>query len=125
MTLEQLVVEAHGFRANRLEIQKQADLLEQKEKDCLYEIQKRLEAAGNDKDGMIIHFGDFNLEVKKKPSPVVDSWPDLLQFIRDTGQTDLLQKRLTESAVKQRWDNGDELPGVSKTDKVTLKITKE
>lgn len=125
MILDQLMADAHGFRSNRLELQKQADLLEQKEKDCLYEIQKYLESTGDDEDGTTLRAGEFKLEVKKKPSPIVDSWPDLLQFIRDTGQTDLLQKRLTESAVKQRWDNGDTLPGVSKAYKVTLKITKD
>jgi hypothetical protein len=33
-------------------------------------------------------------------------------YIREHGALDLLQRRLTESAVKLRWDDGIQIPGV-------------
>jgi hypothetical protein len=47
-----------------------------------------------------------------------------LEYIKATGSVDLLQKRVTESAVKLRWDAGVSLPGVEKTTKDVITVTK-
>ena len=44
--------------------------------------------------------------------PYISDYSLLEQHIRDTGSLDLLHKRLTESAVKARWDDGVQVPGV-------------
>ena len=47
---------------------------------------------------------------KDKPRP--DDWTKIWGYIQMTGDFDLLQHRLTEEAVKARWEAGIEVPGI-------------
>ena len=64
-----------------------------------------------------------NMETKQTAS--VQSWPQILEYIKETGSVDLLQKRLTESAVKARWTAGVDVPGVLNIPKHVITITKD
>lgn len=123
MTLTEMLSKSYTTRTARLAIQKQADVLEQQEKDLQYEIQKYLEATSSLCDGVQIH-DEFSLDISTKDEPLTTDWPRLLEYIKTTGSVDLLQKRLTVSAVKQRWDDKIELPGVDHVNKVAFKISK-
>ena len=103
-----------------MSIQKEADALEQREKDILYELTKSCTEAKVE----IVH-GDYHLKAVRKTTPLVTDWAATLEYVKATGQIDLLQKRLTESAVKLRWDGGVDIPGVSRSDKYVVTITKE
>jgi hypothetical protein len=60
------------------------------------------------------------LEVKVKP--YISDYTALEGYIREHGALDLLQKRLTESAVKLRWDDGVAIPGVGVIEEEKLVI---
>lgn len=107
-------------RERRLKLQREADELEQQEKDILYAITK-----GMDQPEVFVHEGPFVLKAVRKEVPLVNDWAATLNFIKSTGSVDLLQKRLTDSAVKARWDNGLDIPGVSHAFKYTTTVTKE
>ena len=62
--------------------------------------------------------------VKKKEVPQVEDWPALYTHIMKTKSFDLLQKRVAEKAIEERWTNGKKVPGVTKFTKVTVSITK-
>lgn len=109
------------LRAQRLKLQKEVDTLEQQEKDILYEIQKEMSAAGLTTYSM----DGYTSHAKPKEVPLVTDWPALLDYIRQTGEVDMLQKRVTDSAVKLRWDNGVYLPGVEKSTRTTITVTKD
>ena len=47
-----------------------------------------------------------------KQKPYISDWTALNEYIKEHDATDLLQKRLTESAVKLRWDDDIQIPGV-------------
>ncbi len=51
-------------------------------------------------------------------------WPKLYTYIVRTKSFDLLQKRLSISAVRERWEAGKIVPGVSKFTAVSLSVTK-
>ncbi len=61
--------------------------------------------------------------VTQSQRPVILDWSELEVWIRANNAVDMLQKRLTDSAVKLRWDDGIQVPGVGiqTTDKVTIK----
>lgn len=59
-------------------------------------------------------------QVRTSVEPVVTDWHETLQYIRDTGSTDLLQRRLTVSAVKLRWADGLQIPGVDQYEESKL-----
>lgn len=109
------------LREQRLALQRQVDKLEQDEKDIMYEITSELVASGKNTSSE----EGFVAKLKSTPASQVTDWVQTLDYIRATGQVDLLQKRLTESAVKARWDSGVDIPGVEKTVKHTVTITKE
>lgn len=44
--------------------------------------------------------------------PEATDWPALYKYITKTGNFDLLHKRLTIDAFKDRWDDGKAIPGV-------------
>ena len=108
-------------RQERLKLQRQVDKLEQEEKDLLYQIQKDMVAARKGE----AYFGGYTVSVKSKDAPVPTDWPAILAYIIANNSTDLLQRRLTESAVKARWDRGIDIPGIDKSVKYQVTITKE
>jgi hypothetical protein len=42
----------------------------------------------------------------------VNDWEEVYKYIKANDAFDLLQRRLTETAVKLRWDDGIRLPGI-------------
>lgn len=107
-------------RADRLALQKQVDSLKQEEDDLMYEITKELNANSL----FELKYDNFVVTRTVKPASNVTDWPALLEYIKATGSVDLLQKRVSESAVKLRWDAGVTLPGVDKTTKDSITVTK-
>ena len=53
-----------------------------------------------------------HVTLKRRVKPAVGNWQELYDYIQKTGEFDLLQKRLTESAVSDRWEDEVEIPGV-------------
>ena len=107
-----------SVRKQRLSLQREADLLEQKEKA----LQNYLinDMVGKDLD--VLTDGEDQVVLVTSVEPVATSWPKLLDYIIANEAVDLLQKRLTASAVKLRWRDGEAIPGIEKTEKHTLKF---
>lgn len=118
--MENLYEQYHTLREKRLKVQREADDLEQQEKDIMYELTKGLsdKSHKNCADG-------YTFQAVRKEVATARDWSAILLFVKETGAIDLLQKRLTESAVKLRWDAGVEVPGVELTHKYAVTITKD
>lgn len=56
--------------------------------------------------------------------PQVKDWDKLYKFIKKTGSFDLMQRRLTDTAIQERWDNGKEVPGVEPFNVVKVSLNK-
>lgn len=109
------------MREQRLALQRQVDKMEQDEKDLMYTLTNEMVSSNS----LTTSADGFVAKRKTVNSPIVQDWTLTLEYVRATGQVDLLQKRLTESAVKARWDAGVDIPGVDKLVKHTVTITKE
>jgi hypothetical protein len=56
--------------------------------------------------------------------PQVKDWEAFYKYVKKTGNFDLMQKRLTDTAIKERWDAGQEVPGVEHFNVVSVSINK-
>ena len=59
-----------------------------------------------------------------KPIPQVNDWALLYKYIKRTGAFELLQRRLGEGAVKDRWSAKKTVPGVGVFNAVVVSVTK-
>jgi hypothetical protein len=107
-----------SVRKQRLSLQREADLLEQKEKALQNDLINEMVSHNIN----LFKDGEDEVTLVTTVEPVATSWPALLDYIRKNDALDLFQKRLTASAVKLRWADGEAIPGVDKTDKHTLKF---
>jgi hypothetical protein len=62
--------------------------------------------------------------VVTKPVPQVKDWEKFYKYVKKTDQFELLQRRLSDAAVKERWDAGKQVPGVESFNVVTLSVNK-
>lgn len=65
-----------------------------------------------------------NATVQRKVRPSVEDWDALYKHVAKTKEWELLQRRLGEKAVQDRWDAGKTVPGVGKFDYVTVSLKK-
>lgn len=65
-----------------------------------------------------------NISKKKSVIAVVNDWPAFHKFIAENEAFELLQKREAITAVRERWDNGEEIPGLERGQKVSVHVSK-
>lgn len=46
------------------------------------------------------------------------------KYVKSKNRFDLLQRRLSDAAIKEMWEDGKEVPGVEKFNAVTLSVNK-
>lgn len=106
-----------AYQARRAK-QKEIDALEQEEKRVKEHIINTFKKA--DIDGARGERGSVSLS--EKDVPKVEDWDQFYAHIKKTGDFDLLQRRPGEAACQERWQDGKEIPGVSKFHKVDVKL---
>lgn len=56
--------------------------------------------------------------------PVVEKWDALYAHIQKTGNFEFLQRRVSAPAIREIWDDGEEVPGVAAISLQKLSVTK-
>lgn len=56
--------------------------------------------------------------------PTAEDWDEVYEYIHENKAWDLLHKRLSSAAIKERWDDGVEIPGVGAFPVEKLSLTK-
>jgi hypothetical protein len=107
-----------SVRKRRLSLQREADLLEQEEKGLVNDLINFMNTDGRS----VWKEGEDEVTLIESTEPVVNEWPKVLDYIIENDAVDLLQKRLTASAVKKRWDDGVSIPGIVASIKQSLKF---
>jgi hypothetical protein len=97
-------------RKARLAKQREVDELEVVEKKLKAEIIAALAASS----AKAIGGQTVTLTLKTKNKPVARDWSQVYDYIKQHDAFDLLQKRLTETAVSLRWEEGEVIPGIEK-----------
>ena len=62
------------------------------------------------------------LTLDKVADAVPEDWDALYKHTILTGEFDLLHKRITTTAVKERWQEGKEVPGVAHIEKLVINL---
>lgn len=110
----------YQLREKRLLMQKETDAVEAEEKalkEHLIQTLPKSEAGG-------IAGKLARVSVVTKAVPRVEDWDKLYAYIKKKGEFELLQRRVADTAVQERWEAGKAVPGVASFDVVTLSMNK-
>ncbi len=110
----------YKLRNKRLEMEKAVELVKTEEtalKNYIIEVLPKSQASGV--------AGKFaRVTVSNKDIPQVKDWVAFYKYIKKTGSFDLMQRRLSGGAVKERLESGVKLPGVEMFHIPTVSINK-
>ena len=110
----------YTLRAKRLELEKSVDSLKQEEADMKADIIAELhESSLNGAKGAIA-----TASVTHKTKPKVTDWELVYDYIKETGNVELLHKRLTEGLWASMQEDGIEIPGVEPMVLTDLSLTR-
>jgi hypothetical protein len=107
-------------REERLRVQKEAEAIKARETELYNCIMSTLNES-TDTGAMGKLYGVQRIE---KDQVQVKDWDSVWQYIQQTGSFDLLQKRVNEKAAKERFENGEAVPGAEVVKVPTLSFTK-
>ena len=108
------------LRAKRLAMQKEVDAVAAEEsafKEHIIQTLPKSEASG-------VAGKLCRVTVVTKEIPQVKDWDAFYKYVKKTGNFDLMQRRLTDAAIKARWEDGKEIPGVEHFNAVSVSINK-
>jgi len=66
----------------------------------------------------------YRVQRIEKDRPRVGDWAEVWQHIQKTGEFDLVQRRLNDKAIMERWEAGNQVPGVAVEKIPTLSFRK-
>jgi hypothetical protein len=110
--IEPLLERARALNQQRLELDRKSKELSKQVDSLTAEIIAQMHAAG------VTEACGSRIVVKQKA--FISDWTALNEYIKEHDATDLLQKRLTETAVRLRWDDGIAIPGVGMVEEEKL-----
>ena len=108
------------LREARLAKQKEAEVIEAEEKALKEHIIQTLPKS--EASGVAGKVARVTVIIKQIAQ--VKDWDLFYKHVKKTGEFELLQRRLTDTAIKERWENGKKIPGVEPFDAVTVSINK-
>ena len=110
----------YALRAKRLELEKVVEEHKQQEANWKLEILAQLNEAGlRGAKGM-----SATVSVTHKTKPQVTDWHLVYDYIRETGNLELLHKRVTEGLWTSMREDGVEVPGIEAVTLTDLSLTK-
>lgn len=110
----------HDVRELRLAMQKEVEAVEAREAELRDSIINRL-SASDDTGAAGLR---YRAQIVPKVKPKIADWPTLTKWLQESGRFDMLQKRLSDKAVTDVWDDGYAVPGVEKINVKDVSITK-
>lgn len=108
-------------REKQKEIKKQLDELEAQESDLKDHLINNL---GSSQSATGVAGNKCRVTVETKDVPTVKDWNSLWTYIVKNKAFDLVQRRVSTSAVEARWDDGKKIPGVEPFGVKKLSINK-
>lgn len=76
--------------------------------ECEREIMGMLDDSELDRAGGTL----ASVSISKSTKPMVESWQDFYDYIRETGQFQLLDRRPSATGCREIFDAGNHIPGV-------------
>lgn len=107
-TLQEMLLQARAKQNERLALDRQSKLLKVEEDQLFALVMMEMQEMGL----RHLEVDGLRADIVEKDKPYISDFAALEGYIREHGALDLLQRRLTESAVKLRWEDGVQIPGV-------------
>ena len=107
-------------REERLALQKKVDelkALESRIKEFFIDTLPKSQATG-------VAGKLARVTVVQKSSPMVEDWEAFYTYVKKNNAFDLMQRRLSDTAVKERWEDGKTIPGVGVNHYVDISMNK-
>jgi hypothetical protein len=105
-------------REARYKVQKEVEKLKAVETACTEFFINSLPADTSGVAGKVAR-----VQVDTKPVPQVKDWDAFYKYVARNKAFELLQRRLSDGAVKERWENGKVVPGVERFNAKTVSCT--
>jgi hypothetical protein len=115
-----MVDEFTAIREQRLQADKVAKALKSKENSIKQQITETLATEQVGSVGGTTH----SVKLKTKQKINVDDWSAFYEHMLATDSPELLQRRPAEGAIKERLDDGQEVPGISFFEVLDLTVSK-
>jgi hypothetical protein len=112
--LVELIEQARDLDRQRLDLDRQSKMIKSEVDALSAQILQLMH------EGKLTNVNGARIELKRKP--YISDFSALEGYIVEHSALDLLQKRLTESAVKLRWDDGIQIPGVGVIEEEKLQL---
>lgn len=109
----------YEIRQKRLAMQKEVDEVEAEEKALKEYIINTLPKSDSGAAGKVAR-----VSIVTKDVPQVKDWDVFYKYVSRTKSFDLLQRRLSDAAVKERWENKKDIPGVEAFTVVSVSLNK-
>ena len=119
-TLGACVDLAYTLRAERLEIEKKVNEMKAQEKELEEHIFQTFAKSDIDKAGGSV----ATAAITRTVVPNVTDWDTFYKYIIKTKSLDLLERRPSRSAYRERLDAGEAVPGVEAFERIGLSLTK-
>lgn len=107
-------------RELRLAMQKEVDTVQKRESELREFIIENL-SSGDDTGAAGLK---YRAQIKIDIKPTVKDWDKVFDFIVENDRFDLLQKRVSDKAIKEIWGENETVPGIEKINVKTVSITK-
>ena len=118
-TVSSMVDEYVVVRAARLEQDKVAEAFRTKEEALKVALLEGMKLSSQH----VLASKKHSVTLREREEPSVTDWQTLYDHIRATGDFELLQRRPTTLACRERWEAGVAIPGVSKYTVQSLSIS--
>jgi hypothetical protein len=119
-TLADKVDQYYSLREARLAMQHEVEDLQKQETELKnYLIDNISKADATGVSGKLAR-----VTVVSKPVPQVKDWDAFWKYVVRRKAFDLVQRRLSDTAVKLRWEDGQVIPGVESFPVISLSLNK-
>lgn len=109
-----------SIRAQRLDLDRQAKVVKEQEDD----LQKVIISKMREQEMKALGASNGLVKLHESEEPVAENWEEIWAFIKANDAWELLHKRITTTAVKERWADGIAVPGVGKVTTYKLTVSK-
>jgi len=118
--LPDLVDSYISIRAQRLAKDKEAAAMKESEDDLYQVIISKMRAG----DMTAIGGANGLVKLNRSIEPVATDWRALYDYIKATDSFEFLHKRITTTAIKEHWNEGEKIPGVGEMEIFKLSVSK-
>jgi hypothetical protein len=108
-----------SIRAQRLALDKEAASLKETEDELHKTIVEKFRAGGITAQGA----GMGLLKMSEIVEPIAEDWIQVWGYIKEHDAWELVHKRITVTAVRERWENGIIIPGIGRMTKYKLSVS--